>query len=275
MRRIITTFFLVSVFLLVGSISLSQASLTDNGNGTVTDTHTGLMWLKESLPKPGSQDFKNWKQAMLWANSLTFAGYDDWRLPSALEMTSGVPDLIWSSINNEWGHLFGVEWGNPANPSEIAPMMNYPCYWYWTSTEDPANSSRAAAFFIPYEEYWLNDFKPKDTPTCYTAVRGAPKPAKAPQCRDGYDNDGNGLTDYPNDEGCTNPEDDWEYTCKGIIGLFTCRYFRTDYRWLCFKIDDSTICLERIYVIAGIIIVIGAGVWWFLRKRKARQQTRI
>jgi len=158
-----------------------QAELTDNGDGTVTDTDTGLMWLKESLPVylgPGEPyDLKTWIQAMLWADSLDFAGYSDWRLPSALKIiNTGVPDLQWHSVNNEWGHLYGIEWSDPESETDIAPMVGYPCCFYWTSTEDPSNSSYAAEFFISYDNLWLNQFQQKSSQLRYTAVRGAPIP---------------------------------------------------------------------------------------------------
>ncbi len=147
-------------------------------------------------------------------------------------------------------------------------MSNYPCCYYWTSTEHPANSAQATAFFISYDNLWLNGFHAKNSEMRFTAVRGAPKPVKATQCADGYDNDSNGFVDYPNDEGCSNAEDDKEYTCTGLFAFFKCRPRLEKYRSWCFKIDDSTICLDRIYVIAGVIIISGFGFWWFRRKKK-------
>jgi len=73
--------------------------MIDNGNGTVTDSRTGLMWLKQSHPVTGEASM-SWKEAMLWAAGLNFAGYNDWRLPSALDVTTGTPDLLWYSTKN-------------------------------------------------------------------------------------------------------------------------------------------------------------------------------
>jgi len=250
-----------------------HADLNDNGDGTVTDTGTGLMWLQESHPQPGSTEpLKTWKGAMIWAYALDYAGHTDWRLPSALETTSGVPDLLWNSVNNEWGHLYGVVWGNPAYTSDIAPMSNYPCCWYWTSTEDPGNSGRAAAFFVSYDNLWLNELQAKSTQMRYTAVRGAPKPAKAPECSDGYDNDSNGAVDYPDDVGCSSAEDDTELTCTGLLGFFGCGPQSKYNTGICFKIEDSTVCLEGARVIVGMataaIASVGFGYWWSRRKKK-------
>ncbi|HEX8026850.1 MAG TPA: DUF1566 domain-containing protein, partial [Vicinamibacterales bacterium] len=67
-------------------------SFTDNGDGTVSDNATGLMWEKHS--DDGSiHDVHNlytWPDAfeekVAKLNSDNFAGYDDWRLPNRFEL---------------------------------------------------------------------------------------------------------------------------------------------------------------------------------------------
>ncbi len=59
-----------------------QSSYVDNGDGTVTDNVTGLMWQKT----PG--DKMNYDQALAGANSSNLAGYDDWRVPTIKELYS-------------------------------------------------------------------------------------------------------------------------------------------------------------------------------------------
>ena len=54
----------------------------DNGDGTVSDLVTGLMWQQD----PG--DKMTYDQAVAGADSFTLAGYDDWRLPSIKELYS-------------------------------------------------------------------------------------------------------------------------------------------------------------------------------------------
>ena len=55
-------------------------SFTDNGNGTVTDNNTGLMWQKTDSGE------MTWDTACTTgATSLNLAGYSDWRLPTAQE----------------------------------------------------------------------------------------------------------------------------------------------------------------------------------------------
>ena len=58
------------------------ASYTDNGDGTVTDNVTGLMWQQD----PGAK--MTYDQAVAGAGSSTLAGHDDWRLPTIKELYS-------------------------------------------------------------------------------------------------------------------------------------------------------------------------------------------
>lgn len=53
----------------------------ENGDGTVTDRRTGLMWIKNDSGKA-----MNWQEALAYAETLAYSGYDDWRLPNAKEL---------------------------------------------------------------------------------------------------------------------------------------------------------------------------------------------
>jgi len=62
---------------------------TDNGDGTITDNATGLMWASDGNGAGcNNGDFINMANAITWAESLTFAGYSDWRLPNIKELVS-------------------------------------------------------------------------------------------------------------------------------------------------------------------------------------------
>ena len=54
----------------------------DNGDGTVTDTVTGLMWQKQD----GGE--MSYDSAVVWVGRLALAGYQDWRLPGIHESFS-------------------------------------------------------------------------------------------------------------------------------------------------------------------------------------------
>lgn len=62
----------------------TQASLTDNGDGTVRDNVTGLVW-QQTLEDGGA---KNWAAAISQCEDLVLASCGDWRLPSRMELLS-------------------------------------------------------------------------------------------------------------------------------------------------------------------------------------------
>src|SRR5713101_2482006 len=69
-------------------------SYTDNGDGTITDNNTGLVWEKQS--RDGSiHDALNgytWSEAfsvhVATLNAMNFAGHSDWRVPNVKELAS-------------------------------------------------------------------------------------------------------------------------------------------------------------------------------------------
>ncbi len=63
-------------------ISSFVTSTAGNGDITVTDSITGLMWQQEYVAN------KTWQQALKYCEVLTYAGYDDWRLPNKNELAS-------------------------------------------------------------------------------------------------------------------------------------------------------------------------------------------
>lgn len=104
-----------------------QPRFTNHGDGTATDNLTGLMWTTNTL---GHQ---NWSAALAICQSLTTGGYDDWRLPSVLELESLVdfgktgPDVLLPD-----GHPF----------SGVVRSSSYDSH-YWTGTTFPGNSGEA------------------------------------------------------------------------------------------------------------------------------------
>ena len=60
----------------------NQPSYVDNGNGTVTDQVTGLMWTQDYFGK------MTYSEAISYANGFSYAGYSDWRLPTIKELYS-------------------------------------------------------------------------------------------------------------------------------------------------------------------------------------------
>jgi len=60
----------------------NEPSYTDNGDGTITDNVTGLMWQKDM------GDRISYNNALVKADTLTLAGYTDWRMPTIKELYS-------------------------------------------------------------------------------------------------------------------------------------------------------------------------------------------
>ena len=64
----------------------------DNGNNTITDNSTGLMWSKcsegqsGSTCATGSATTATWPNAITACEASTLAGYTDWRLPNVNEL---------------------------------------------------------------------------------------------------------------------------------------------------------------------------------------------
>ena len=75
-----------------------SADLVVNGDGTVTDTTTDLMWQQchygqtwDGAQCTGSAGTRTWNQAFAYVQELkaiNYLGYDDWRLPTRNELQS-------------------------------------------------------------------------------------------------------------------------------------------------------------------------------------------
>ncbi|MCI5149237.1 MAG: DUF1566 domain-containing protein [Candidatus Electrothrix sp. MAN1_4] len=82
--------------------STPDSQLVDNGDGTITDLRTGLIWKKclegvsGNLCDTDSPDYFTWQEALqqpgVVNNAGGFAGYTDWRLPNIRELVSIVEE---------------------------------------------------------------------------------------------------------------------------------------------------------------------------------------
>lgn len=66
-----------------GNTGYGKNDFKDNGNGTITDNATGLMWMQNDN---GSAIL--WENALSYAENFSYAGYSDWRLPDVKELHS-------------------------------------------------------------------------------------------------------------------------------------------------------------------------------------------
>jgi len=102
----------------------------DNGDGTITDKATGLMWMQDD-----SGEGMTWQEALTYAEETTFAGYSDWRLPNSKELQSIVdysrcPDATNSAAIDPLFHCTSI--------TNEAGQTDYP--YYWSSTTHASNS---------------------------------------------------------------------------------------------------------------------------------------
>jgi len=100
-------------------------NFVDNGDETVTDNNTGLMWQQDTGPVN-----YNWKEALSYCENLTLAGYNDWRLPSANELQSLVDYSRY-------------------NPSIDTIFSNTVSSFYWSSTTFVSNT--AIAWYVRFD----------------------------------------------------------------------------------------------------------------------------
>ncbi len=96
-------------------------SFTDNGDGTVTDNNTFLMWQQED-----DHERRNWGPANTYCTNLSLGGYNDWRLPTAKELVSIVNygnanpaiDTTYFPKTGAWAHYEMVNNPNYATSTE-------------------------------------------------------------------------------------------------------------------------------------------------------------
>jgi len=98
----------------------------DNGDGTVSDTKTGLMWLKDANPC-GEKD---WVSAKSYCEHLIYVAYSDWRLPTELELR-----VIGSNSSGTW-----------TIPG--APFVNVQSSNYWSGTESAISPDQAWSVYM-------------------------------------------------------------------------------------------------------------------------------
>ncbi len=81
MQQLRSSFWILCGLCIVFFASPVWAGYVNNGNGTVTDTSTGLMWQQDT-----PDNTMTWEQALSYCENSTLAGYTDWRLPTKKEL---------------------------------------------------------------------------------------------------------------------------------------------------------------------------------------------
>ena len=129
--------------------STPNSQLQDNGDGTITDTKTGLIWKRclegqsGSDCASGSAEAFTWQQALQRAQTVNssggFAGFSDWRLPTIKELSSLVEhQCVDPAIN-------------------LTRFPNASNHWLWSSSAvaGSADDAWSVSFYNGYS-YWGN-----------------------------------------------------------------------------------------------------------------------
>lgn len=128
-------------YLLVrGNTSYGENQLQDNGDGTISDLATGLMWRQND-----NGEGLLWQDALAYAEGEEFAGYSDWRLPDAKELQS-IVDYQRSPATTGSAAISPI-----FNCSEIvneAGQNDFP--WYWSSTTHASQRDGSAAAYVAF-----------------------------------------------------------------------------------------------------------------------------
>ncbi len=114
---------------------------TDNGDGTITDSKTGLIWIKNAITTT------SWFDALNYAEQLNYAGHDDWRLPNIKELQS----------------ISEVNFFHPSIDTNVFPLTGLGIYWSSTTmfSTDTLHtwtidfSSGIASYTVKSENHWI------------------------------------------------------------------------------------------------------------------------
>jgi hypothetical protein len=125
-----------------GNSTYGINNFVDNGDSTITDNSTGLMWMKND-----SKTGMTWQNALDYSENLQYAGHSDWRLPDAKELQSILdytrsPGTINSAAIDPLFYATAI--------TNEAGQSDYGCYW--TSTTH-SNWSSVAGGFAAYVSF--------------------------------------------------------------------------------------------------------------------------
>ena len=125
-----------------GQSSLQVTRFRDNGDGTVTDVDSKLMWMRCSVGQnwvnaqcTGQMTAFNWPDAVREANQINRNGdafFNDWRLPSLRDLAT----ITDRGCQNPRTNLILF----PGTPSSV----------FWTSTPRPGGKSEDLAFALSF-----------------------------------------------------------------------------------------------------------------------------
>lgn len=125
-----------------GNTEYGINQFVDNGDGTISDEATELMWMQDD-----NGEGKNWEEALTYAENFEFAGHSDWRLPDVKELQSIL----------DYSHSPGTTQSAAIDPlfnaSEItneAGQSDYACYWSGTTHSNWSDVGGSAGAYVSF-----------------------------------------------------------------------------------------------------------------------------
>lgn len=122
-----------------GNAEYGKNDFVDNGDGTVTDLVTGLMWQKAD-----DGTGRDWEESLEYAENLELATYSNWRLPNVKELQS-IVDYSRSPQTTQPPAIDPVFETTEINDPE-GNSGQYPFFWSSTTHLDGANPFTSAAY---------------------------------------------------------------------------------------------------------------------------------
>ncbi len=116
---------------------------TDNGNSTITDNLTGLIW--EQSPENATTDWNGAFDRISDLNSSQLGGRSDWRLPNKWELAS----------------LIHIGETNTSTWLNSGPFSSILSSYYWSSTTNPHDTT--AAWLVRMHDGYVADVFDKTT----------------------------------------------------------------------------------------------------------------
>ena len=180
--------------------TINPPAFSNNGDGTVTDSNTKLMWQRQD-----DGTTRTWSSAGTYCSNLTLASYSDWRLPK-IEELQRILDLGKAFPAIDTSYFTNVQYFNVSNYGNAS--------YYWSST--------ASVYITTYAHlvefhYGRPNYKSKTTSSYVRCVRGE-------QTSTSYSDNGNetvtdiktGLVWQKGDDGTTR---NWETALSYCEGL--------------------------------------------------------
>lgn len=135
------------VRLVHGDINTEPADLVNNGDGTVTDRKTGLMWLDGE-----GECCSSWTGSLSYCEGLTLAGHTDWRLPNIKELESIADDSRYDPAIDTTFFNSTLSGG------------------YWSSTVRSSNTH--FGWKVNFKDGLINHYSAEEEPNVARCVRG-------------------------------------------------------------------------------------------------------